>query len=292
MEDYLKENNIDYTIDASFKDLTSYKVGGTIKYLVSPTLGDIEGLIKYLKDNDIDYFILGSGTNFLPSSKYYDGVVIKLDKINAFQIIDDTVTIGAGLNFSKVALKLASYNYKYYAELSTIPGSMGGMLVMNAGAYGASLSDIIIDALVYKDGEVKTLKKEEMLLDYRSSIFKDSDYIILSARFKLIKSEENESEKQKEFRMKRSASQPLDKPNAGSVFKNPIGFYAGKLIEDAGLKGYSIGGAKVSERHANFIVNYNNASSEEIFQLIMYVKVEVQKKFGIDLELEIKTFNF
>ena len=292
MEEYLKDNNIDYTLDASFKDLTSYKVGGNIKYLVSPTLGDIKPLIKYLKENNIDYFILGSGTNFLPSSKYYDGVVIKLDKINAFQIIDDTVTVGSGLNFSKVALKLCDYNYKYYAELSTIPGSMGGMLVMNAGAYGASLSDVIIDALVYKDGEVITLKKEEMLLDYRTSIFKDSDYIILSARFKLIKSEENESEKQKEFRMKRSSSQPLDKPNAGSVFKNPNGLYAGKLIEDAGLKGYSIGGAKVSERHANFIVNYNNALSEEIYQLIMYVKLEVKKKFGVDLELEIKTFNF
>lgn len=292
MKDFFINNNITYKENVSFKELTSYKVGGNIKYIVYPSTDNIKLLIDYLNSNNIKYYILGNGTNILPSSKEYDGVIIKLDLFNEIEKHENYILVGGGYNLSKLCIPLIKDNYKYYSGLATIPGTVGGTIIMNAGAYGTEIEDVIIEALVYINGEVKIIKKEDMNLTYRDSIFKKDNYIILTAKFKLIKSEDDELEIFESNRNKRTSSQPIDKLNAGSIFKNPTNDSAGRLIESCGLKGYKIGGAEVSEKHANFIINDGSATSEDIYNLIMYVKKIVKEKYGIDLETEVKLFNF
>lgn len=289
---------------------TTYKVGGTALYLFRPT--SVENLVsslKYLQANKIKYFILGNGSNVIFKGEYYNGVVIKLDLLNNYEIDEENLilTAEAGVYLPKLSSVLAKKGYSVFEWASGLPGSVGGSIYGNAEAYKVPISDSLIDVTVFKDGKIKIIKKEDISFAYRTSQFKEDDNsVILSARFKFEKKDANEIiDLIKDRAIRRMNSQPLDYPSAGSVFRNPkakdyqelvekynipyneSGFIsAGYLIEQCGLKGTKIGGAIVSEKHANFILNVDNATSNDIIDLINLVYVKVKMKFEIDLILE------
>lgn len=294
VQELLKENNIEYKLNVSFKKLTSYKTGGTSSVVVYPkTEKELAFVLKLLKKSKVKYTIFGNGTNILASDSNYNGVIIKLSKFDEIKIENDIVTVGCGVTLSKLCLELAKKGYKGYANLAGIPGSVGGAIYMNAGCYGVEIKDLLIDANYFRNGKNLTITNKMFHFRKRHSIIQWlKNPIIINARFKLEKSTEDEMAKLKECALKRSSSQPLDKPSCGSVFKNPEGDSAGRLIDSCGLKGYKIGGAIVSEKHANFIVNENNATSSDILNLIEYVSTKVLNETGEKLELEVKLFNF
>jgi len=290
----LKENDIEYAVNVSFKKLTSYKTGGNASIVVYPkNKKELVFVIKKIKKYKFKYTLFGSGTNMLASDSDYDGVIIKLDKFDEIKIEDDIVTVGCGVSMSKLCVLLAKKGYKGYANLAGIPGTVGGAIYMNAGCYGVEIKDLLIDAVYFKLGKNIIVTNKMFCFKKRHSIIQWlKTPILLEARFKLEKSDEDEILKLDEYREKRTSSQPLDKPNCGSVFKNPEGDSAGRLIDSCGLKGYKIGGASVSEKHANFIVNDGTATSADILNIIEYVSTKVLNETGVKLELEVKLFNF
>lgn len=291
---FFNENNIKYEENVSFKTLTTYKTGGYSWFVVTPSnLEILIKIIEYLKDNDIDYAIFGNGSNILASDEVYEGVIIKLSLFNEFEITDNELRVGSGYSLSKMSMELVQKNFAHFAGLCGIPGTVGGAIIMNAGAFGDEIKDSLISVRILKNSNIEELKNEDLKFGKRYSILKDSDdTIIIDAKFKLEKSDEDELEKCNQYKIKRSNTQPLDKPNCGSVFKNPEGFAAGKLIEDSGLKGLRIGGAVVSTKHANFILNDDNASSSDVYKVLNKVKDVVYEKYNIILEPEVKLFNF
>ena len=241
-----------------------------------------------------NYKIFGNGSNILASDDVYDGVIIKLSDFKNININGDVLEVESGYNFSILCNKMSKEGYKGFSFGCGIPGTVGGAVYMNAGAYLEDLSNIIIKVDILDDNfKLKTLTKDELNYSYRHSIFMSNNYIILKAYFHLEKGNKEEIvasiNDRKERRIK---SQPLEYPSAGSVFRNPEGNYAGKLIEDLGLKGYTIGGAKVSEKHANFIINAGNATGEDIKELIEYIQSKVKENYNIDLILEQELVNF
>lgn len=293
----IKNMNIGKTLEnESLSKYTTYKVGGTAKLLVFPeTREKLIELLKYLKENNIKYFIMGCGSNLLFSSKTYDGVIIKLSNLNNVKIFDNKVYVEAGHSVIKLCMLCADKNLGNLEFLSGIPANVGGAICSNAGAYKMEMSDIIESAEVLDENlNIINFTKDDMKFAYRDSIFKENkNYIILSAVLKLEYKEKNEIlEIIKNRKERRLETQPLEYPSAGSVFRNPDVAPSGKLIEDLGLKGYSIGGAKVSEKHANFIINYNNATSEDIKKLMDYVKEKVKKEYNIDLIREQELINW
>ena len=293
---YIKENSLgDFKENVSFKTLTSYKTGGTAKLLFFPN--DVETLkkaLEYLKKEKINYKVFGNGSNILASDGFYDGVIIKLTKLNNFKISDDQVEVEAGYNFGLLCNKLCKDGYSGYEFGCGIPATVGGAIYMNAGAYLESVSDILIKVMVLdEDYNIKELNNSELDFDYRHSIFQNKNYVILKAYFKLKKGSKEEIISLIEDRKQRRVStQPLEFPSAGSVFRNPEGNYAGKLIEELGLKGKTKGGAMISDKHANFIINKDNASSEDVLYLMDLITREVKNKYNIDLHREQELFNF
>ena len=245
-------------------------------------------LIKYLKDNNIKYKILGGGANLI-FTKDYDGVLIKLDHFDKLEIKDTKVTVGAGYNLIKLATKLCRMGLTGIEFATGIPGTVGGAVFNNSGAYKSDMGYIVESIKVLTpDLEIKKLYNHDLNYHYRTSFLKENPgYICLEATIILKHGEKEEILDVIEDRKKRRLmSQPLEFPSAGSVFRNPKDNFAGKLIEDIGYKGKEIGGAKVSEKHANFIVNYNHATGEDIVKLIKEIKEKVKKQYDIDLVLE------
>lgn len=275
---------------------TTYKVGGKAKAIVYPK--DVENLIellRYLKKEDIKYKIIGNGSNLIFSSKYYDGILINLGELNNFQIDGNIVTAEAGVSIVKLALETAKNDLSGLEFASGIPGSIGGGVFMNAGAYNNDFSNIIKEVTYLdKDFNIKTISNKEINFKYRDTIFKQKkDMIILKTIMELEKKPYEEiNEIIKSRRERRLSTQPLEYPSAGSVFRNPETIPAGKIIEDIGLKGYQIGGARISEKHANFIINVGDATGEDISDLIKYIKMQVKEKYDIDLYLEQEKVNF
>ena len=274
----------------------TYKVGGIADYIFLPSsVANLTKAIKHLKDNNIKFKVIGNGSNLIFSSKRYKGVLIKLDNINDIVIKDNEVYVEAGYKTVKIANKLSREGYTGLEFATGIPGTIGGAVFMNAGAYNSDFKSII-KSVTYLDENynIKTLNNEDLEFEYRSSIFKkERKQIILSTTLLLDKDDPKKIIEVVESRKKRRIeSQPLDYPSAGSVFRNPEGNYAGKLIEDLGLKGYTIGGAKVSEKHANFIINAGNATGEDIKELIEYIQSKVKENYNIDLILEQELVNF
>ena len=274
----------------------TYKVGGIADYIFLPSsVANLTKSIKYLKDNKIKFKVIGNGSNLIFSSKRYKGVLIKLDNINDIVIKDNEVYVEAGYKTVKIANKLSREGYTGLEFATGIPGTIGGAVFMNAGAYNSDFKSII-KSVTYLDENynIKTLNNEDLEFEYRSSIFKkERKQIILSTTLLLDKDDPKKIIEVVESRKKRRIeSQPLDYPSAGSVFRNPEGNYAGKLIEDLGLKGYTIGGAKVSEKHANFIINAGNATGEDIKELIEFIQSKVKENYNIDLILEQELVNF
>ena len=276
---------------------TTFKVGGICKYFITPKdLEELLDLLKYLKENNIKYMILGNGSNTIFSSKEFDGVIINLNNLNSMEITDDRIYVEAGYQLIKLSIDALNNNLSGLEFAAGIPANIGGAIFMNAGAYKSDMSNLIETVTFIDENlELKTLKNEELNFSYRKSLFQERpEYIIISTVLKLNKGNHDDIKALMDKRKaRRIESQPLDYPSAGSVFRNPSEeIFAGKLIEDLGLKGYKIGGAEISEKHANFIINVGGATGEDIKALIDLVKLKVKEKYNIDLHVEQRFINF
>ena len=271
------------------KKYNTYGIGGISKYLVMPEdIDDLSSLIKYLNKDGIPWYVLGGGSNVILPDEDFDGAIIKLDKLNRVVIDNDIITAEAGISLGMFVNTLLDHGFVNYAHLMGIPGTLGGAIVGNAGAYNVSIFDYLISvSIIDADGNKKILNKEDIEYDYRYTEFKGKNSIVVAASFKGIYGDVALMREQIQLNLeKRRNTQPLEYKNAGSVFKNPPEYSAGYLIEHAGLKGLTVGGAKVSEKHANFIINYDNATSRDIIKLIGIIKNTVEDKFNIELNLE------
>ena len=273
-------------------DHTSFGTGGNAQILIEVIDEEkfIEG-IKCVKKAGVPYYVLGNCSNVLISDKGLKGVVFLItSEYSACTIEDEIIEAKAGILLCTLSKAAYSASLTGLEFASGIPGSLGAAIAINAGAYGGQMSDIVIETKYIDEGtNVKTVVSEQHGFGYRRSIFAGSNKYILSAKMKLRKGyKEDIKKRMQSFNEMRKVKQPLSMPSAGSVFKRPEGHYAGKLIQDAGLMGYSIGGAQVSHLHAGFIVNTGNAASRDIFMLIRYIEEEVKRKFDVELEAEIK----
>lgn len=275
--------------DVNLIKYTTYKLNCKASYIIFPNnIPELIKLLKYLNVNNIKHKILGGGSNLIFVNNY-EGVLIKLDNFEQLEIKDTKIKVGAGYNLIKLALKLSKLGLEGIEFATGIPGTIGGAIFNNAGAYKSDMGYIVESVLVLtKDLEIKRIYNKELKFHYRTSLFKESnEYVILEANIVLKHGKKEEILNVIEDRKRRRImAQPLEYPSAGSVFRNPENNYAGKLIEDIGYKGYSIGGASVSLKHANFIVNKSNAKGSDILKLITEIKDKVKEKYNIDLVLE------
>lgn len=295
--DNLKKLNIGKILtDVPIKNYTTYKVGGICKYMIYPKdIDSLVRLINYLKNNKIKYMVLGMGSNVLFSDKLYDGVLIKLDEFNKLEVKGTKIVAGCGVPIMKVVKEAVRNSLAGLEFASGIPGCVGGCVYMNAGAYKSDMGYVVSKIRVLTPKmNVITMVNRELDFHYRTSFLKkNKNYICLEATFQLSKgNKELLEEVIKDRKERRLASQPLEYPSAGSVFRNPKDQFSGKLIEDLGYKGLIKGGAKISEKHANFIVNFNKASSNDIKELIDFIKKEVKDKYNIDLVCEQELINW
>ena len=265
-----------YEENVDLKKLNTYNIGGSAKYLIKPNdLEELMNVLNELNNKNIKYYILGGGSNVLLPDEDFDGAIIKLDKLNTFLIKNQFVFACAGLSLNEFVKKTLDNGYINFANLYGIPGLLGGAIIGNAGANGTEIFDDLKAVLVLKNNLVTLINKTNIKYEYRNTEFKNSNIIIIGAIFKLEKGDTKKAwDNIKENLEKRKNSQPLEYPSAGSVFKNPNGLSAGKLIDECNLKNISVGGAKVSNKHANFIINENNATSKDIKDLINKVKEE------------------
>ena len=282
-------NNYEYYKNISLKRYNTYNLESYADYLIFPTNEEeLINLLQFLKENKIKYIILGGGSNIILAKPNYD-VVIKLDRMNNIEIKGNIVVAGAGVSLIKLANLCMKNNLDGLSFAGGIPGLVGASTAMNAGAYNEDMSMIVKEAkVITPDMEIKTLTNKELEFAYRDSFLKkNKDYICTEVTFEMNYKDKKEiKEIMNNRRERRITSQPVNMPTAGSVFRNPPGLSAGKLIEDAGLKGYVYGGAKVSEKHANFIVNEGTATYEDIMMLIDYIKDRIKILYNIDLILE------
>lgn len=294
--------------DEPMKKHTTFRIGGPADYYAEPDVSQISKLIEIAKACDMPVAVIGNGSNLLVGDKGIRGLVIGIGKgLSAIDVTEAVaqqstaqdftaqgngriITAGAGAILAAVAAKAAEASLSGLEFASGIPGSVGGAVVMNAGAYGGEIKDVLIDATVLTaDGELKTVTRDELDLSYRHSIVPEKGYIVLSARFRLTPKPQDEIKAyMAELRAKRVEKQPLEYPSAGSTFKRPEGYFAGKLIMDAGLRGYSVGDAQVSGKHCGFVVNKGEATAADVMTLIKDVQEKVLKQFGVKLEPEVK----
>ena len=276
---------------------TTYRVGGIASAIVYPkNVDSLMKLIRFVRSKNIPFKILGFGSNLLFSSKQYNGILIRLDEFRDLEFFGTSkVRVGAGYSLVKLSLQAAKRGLAGLEFAAGIPGTVGGAVFMNAGAYKSDMGYIVQDITVLTpDLRIIKLENKELDFHYRSSFLqKHPGYICLEAVIRLEKGDKNAIEEViKDRRRRRIESQPLNFPSAGSVFRNPEGMFAGKMIEDLGLKGFQIGGAKVSEKHANFIINYDHATGEDIKSLIEYVREKVKKEYHVELKVEQEFVNW
>lgn len=272
--------------NASLLNYNTYRLDTKCKLLVFPRdIFEFQEIMYIL--NGSKYFILGNGSNIILPD-YYDGVVIKLKYFNNYNIFDEYIEVDSGVMINKLSMELSKLGYKGFEWASGIPGTIGGCIYNNAGCYGSEISDNLIDVTVFYDNKIYCLRKDELSFSYRNSTFKmNNKFVILKAKFKFEKGDPEELLDLIKVRTnKRIESQPLEYPSCGSVFRNPEGLIAGKLIDEANLKGKCVGGAMVSNKHANFIINNGNATPEDIIKLINEIKNTIKKNYSIDLVLE------
>jgi len=272
---------------------TSLHIGGPADYLVTPrSIDEIIKVIDLCKQYSIPYYIIGNGSNLLVSDKGYRGLIIKFDEhFSNISISEDgLVTAQAGVMLSRLAHELARQEYSGFEFACGIPGTLGGAVTMNASAYDGEMKQCIIGAKVLSSqGKILDLTLDELQLGYRTSILQKENYILLEATMKFAKGDKQQIiSKMKELNGRRRDKQPLEQYSAGSTFKRPQGYYAGKLIQDAGLSGYQVGGAAVSEKHCGFVINKDGATAKDFYQIIQDIKAIVKEKFGVELEPEVK----
>lgn len=270
----------------------TFKAGGTAKYYVIPDeYKKVRDVLRLCVEENIPYYVIGNGSNLLVQDDGFDGVIIEIDSALAkIEINGNEIVAKAGAKLSKIAVKALNESLTGFEFAHGIPGNLGGAVTMNAGAYGGEMKDVLKWVKVLdNNGEMKTLKAEELELGYRTSIIVKEKMIVLEACIELHEGNRDEIEMHmKELMAKRKEKQPLEYPSAGSTFKRPEGYFAGKLIQDAGLKGYRVGGAMVSEKHSGFVINYDNATATDIINLMKDVRKKVYEEFQVTLEPEVK----
>lgn len=278
--------------DEPMKLHTTFRTGGAADYFVMPeTKEELKAVISVLKDAREPYYIIGNGSNLLVSDIGYRGTVIQMYKsMSEITVCGREIRAQAGALLTRIAARALESGLAGFEFAAGIPGTLGGACVMNAGAYGGEMKDVVSEVLVLTpEGEFLRLPSDELEFGYRSSVIARRGYIVLEASIVLSEGNKEEiGEHMEELRQKRISKQPLEYPSAGSTFKRPEGYFAGKLIEDAGLRGFQVGGAQVSEKHCGFVINRENASSAEIMELIRQVSARVEEKFGVLLEPEVK----
>lgn len=274
------------------KKHVTFRTGGNADFFVTADSEEkLAALIRYLRNGNQNYYILGNGSNLLFPDEGYRGVIIKIGRFSEDLVVDGTnIRAGAGVLLSQVA------NAAYQASLTGlefaagIPGTLGGAVVMNAGAYGGEMKDVIVSVTAMDEtGAFVELSNEELELSYRHSVIPQRNLIVISVTMELAKGDAAAiRNRMDELAGKRREKQPLEYPSAGSTFKRPEGYFAGKLIEDTGLRGFQVGGAQVSEKHCGFVINRGGATTEDILELVRQVQERVYEKFGVRLELEVK----
>ncbi|GFR35765.1 UDP-N-acetylenolpyruvoylglucosamine reductase [Thermobrachium celere] len=289
LKTFLDEDELKF--NEPMKNHTSFKVGGPCDIMVIPKSKD--NLIKSLeliKKYNVPYFIMGKGSNLIVKDGGFRGVILKLTGLDYILVRENKIIAGGGASLSNTAREALLNSLKGMEFASGIPGTVGGAVAMNAGAYGGEIKDIIEWAeCVDENLNLIKLTREELNLSYRHSRVQDENLVVVEACFNLEKGNYDEIRGcMEELNRRRLEKQPLNYPSAGSTFKRPPGYFAGKLIEDAGLKGYRFGGAMVSEKHAGFVINYDNATAKDVLEVIKHVQKTVYEKFGVTLETEVK----
>ncbi len=310
MDRHLSDNITDFIINTvgeeyvSFNEPmnehTTFKIGGNATCFCKPQNKDqIKKLIAFFSENDVEYYVIGNGSNLLVSDDGFDGVVVQLlDDYSDVQIDGDggdiIVKSKSGARMWKLGMSIAKAGGAGFEFATGIPGTIGGAVMMNAGAYGGEMKDIVESVLVCdKKGNELTLRGDELEFGYRTSAISTNGYIVLEVEIKLQAGDTQEiMSRIDDLTERRRSKQPLDIPSAGSTFKRPEGYYAAKLIDDAGLRGIKVGGAKVSEKHAGFVINTGGATAADVVALTDKIKEEVYKKDGVELELEVRKLGF
>ena len=275
---------------------TTFRVGGEAECMaVVESKEELSQLVSYLGRIEQDYFVLGNGSNLLVGDKGYRGIIVKLGpRLSAVGVEKNHIAAGAGVLLSKVAYAARDAGLSGLEFAAGIPGSIGGAIVMNAGAYGGEMKQVVqMVRVMDKEGEILTLDNDTMEFGYRTSIIRDRPFIVLGVVLKLTPGNKEEiSAKMEELMKQRKSKQPLEYPSAGSTFKRPEGYYAGKLIMDAGLRGFQIGGARVSDKHCGFIINTGGATARDIRDVIVRVQEQVKDRFHVELETEVVLLGF
>ena len=293
---YDKLNNVigkdSILIDEPMSRHTTFRVGGPADFFVTPKAKEeVRDVIRICKEAGMPYYIIGNGSNLLVSDAGYRGVIVQIYKeMNEVKVEGDLVKAQAGALLSGIAAKALGAELSGFEFASGIPGTIGGACMMNAGAYGGEMKDVLESVTVLTGkGKIIELGRNELELGYRTSVIAKKGYIVLGAALKL---ERGDGEKIKtymdELKEKRVTKQPLEYPSAGSTFKRPEGYFAGKLIEDAGLRGFRVGDAQVSEKHCGFVINRGNASAAEVMELMRQVEDKVEENSGVRLEAEVR----
>lgn len=299
MDQYLKYKDLfekiyledEIMINEDMKNHIYFKVGGPADIFLTPkSIEQLSETVKICKQNNIPYLIIGNGSNLLVKDGGIRGVVIALTKLDKLQSKGNFIKAEAGVLLKDVSDRAVENSLTGFEFASGIPGSVGGAVFMNAGAYDGEIKNVILEAEVLdEEGNVIVLNRDELELGYRTSRVMKDNLVVLSAIFQLELGEKEAIQSRvDELTAKREEKQPLEYPSAGSTFKRPEGYFAGKLIQDAGLKGYSVGGAAVSEKHSGFVINKGGATAKDILELIKYIQDEVYKQFGVELHTEVR----
>ena len=290
LKQFILEHQIRY--DEPMKNHTSFRVGGKAQILLLPAnIAQLTKAIKLCITCEIPYIIMGNGSNLLVSDNGIEGVVIKTSEcLNEIKVYDTVIYCEAGVLLSRLSNVALNHGLEGLEFAAGIPGTLGGAVVMNAGAYGGEMKQVITETgYIDKTGSLQVVKGDAHRFGYRSSRFQGSNNVITYSKFQLKHGDAQDIKaKIQDYNQRRKDKQPIEMPSAGSVFRRPQGYYAGKLIEDCGLKGYQIGGAKVSEKHCGFIVNCGNATAKDVIDLIGHIKSAVYERFGVVLQTEVK----
>ena len=292
LEEAEREDRLTFRRDFPLSSLTSFRIGGNASYVIYPSTPDeIASLSALCHSISIPNIVIGNGSNLLFSDSGYEGAVIVTTQIKDIKIDGNTVKVGCGASLTHLASVVAEASLTGLEFAYGIPGTVGGAVYMNAGAYGGEIKDVCISVKVYdsESDEIYDVKAEDCGFGYRESIFQDSDKIILGAKLALSKGEKADiTDKMNCLMQQRIDKQPLNYPSAGSTFKRYPGYFSGKLIEEAGLKGYTVGGAQVSEKHAGFVINIGNATAQDVLALIGHIRKVIKDNVGIELQTEVK----
>lgn len=290
LEQIVREENV--LVDEPMNKHTTFRIGGAADYLVMPTsIEQIAEVIKLCRERGVPYFVMGNGSNLLVSDAGFRGVIVQIyDRFRHIIWDGNCAVVQAGCLLSKFGNEAAIKGLTGFEFATGIPGTMGGAVAMNAGAYGGEMKDCLVNVtMMDMDGFTRIYMPDELELGYRTSAAAKNNLIVLKAKIRLTEGNPEEIRKKlTELREARKAKQPLEYPSAGSTFKRPEGYFAGKLIEDAGFKGYRYGGAMISEKHSGFLINYDNATADDVLNLVQIVQKGVFEQFGVELELEVK----